>query len=98
MDSRLFSNLERVVAHTEDVEAGVGDATFLVTQIARERLSRHRHLGEHKITQTKGKVDHYVNLVGPAAVSVELGHHNHWDGSWVEGLHILDDAIHLHVR
>lgn len=98
MDSRLYTNLERVIAHHQDTEAGLGDSAFLVTQIARERLARHRKLEEHRITQTKGQVDHYVNLVGPAAVSVELGHHNHWDGSWVEGIHVLRDAVKLHVR
>lgn len=93
MENHLFSNLERNIAHTEDVESALGDAAFKVTLIAREILARHRHLGEHRITQTKGIVDHYVNLEGPAAVSVEVGHHNHWDGKWVEGLHILKKAV-----
>lgn len=93
MDNKLYANLERTIAHSDEVERILGDHAFDKLLIARARLARHKHLGEHRVTQTHGGVDFYINLEGPAAVSVEEGHHNHWDGSWVEGLHIVKGAI-----
>lgn len=90
---RLFSRLEFLISHTDEVESALGDATFEITLRARDRLARHKKLGDHRVTQTKGKVDHYVNLEGPAAMSVEEGHHNHRGGGWVEGLEIVQGAI-----
>lgn len=98
---RLRANLERVIAHTEELEAQMGDITYGITIRARANLAKHRRSGEHKVTQTKGQVDHYVNLIGPAALSLEEGHfvkgfyHGPGRGEWkfVQGLHILRDAI-----
>lgn len=95
---RLFANVERVISHSDEVEAILGDAAFGVTGRARSNLAKHRKTGEHRITQTKGNVDHFVNLEGPAALSVEDGHFvgGQFQGDepkFVEGLHILRDAI-----
>jgi hypothetical protein len=96
---RLFSNLERTIAHTDELEGQLGDHAYTIMIRARGNLSRHRKSGEHRITQTKGKVDHYVNLEGPAAMSIEEGHFlggfyaNTESIRFVEGLHILRNAI-----
>lgn len=98
---RLFSKLERIVAHSDEVEGILGDHAYQILIRARANLTRHRKTGEHRVVQVKGRVDHYVNLVGPAALSLEEGHlvsgfyRGPGAGEWkfVDGLHILRDAI-----
>lgn len=93
----LYKGMERTIANSDEVEAILGDAAYPITIRARALLGRHRKTGDHRITQTKGKVDHFVNLEGSAAVSVEEGHFtnagNYQVGEFVEGLHILRDSI-----
>lgn len=89
-DIKLYPRLERVVAHLPELEEQMGDITFeKLTVRARERLAEHRKTGEHRITQTKGGVDHFVNLEGPAAMAVEVGHHNVRTGEFTPGIHVL---------
>lgn len=88
----LYSRLESTVAHSDELEREMGDETFKIFTKANANLARHRRTGNHRITQTKGKVDHFVNLEGDASLAVEEG----WfadNGRWVEGLHVLRDAI-----
>lgn len=92
---KLYANMERTIAHSDEIEAILGDETFKITATARGKFASHEKTGEHQITQTKGKVDHFVNLEGPSALSIEEGH---WVGKgvnkrWVEGLHVLRDSI-----
>lgn len=89
---RLFKSLERTVAHSDEVEGILGDFAFVILGRARANLARHHKTGSHKVTQDKGKVDHFVNLEGPAALAVEDGWHKK-DGGFVKGLHILKGAI-----
>lgn len=96
---RLYKGLERIIAHSDEVEGILGDAAYAITIRARSRLARHRRTGTHKIVQTKGRVDHYVNLEGPAAISIEEGHFlsgfyaNTESIRFIDGLHILRDSI-----
>jgi hypothetical protein len=91
---KIFSKAERVVAHLPELEEQMGDITFdKLTVPARARLAGHRKTGNHKITQTKGKVDHFVNLEGTAALAVEVGHHNIRDGEFVPGIHVLGTTV-----
>lgn len=85
---KLFANLEREIARSNEVEGILGDHAFEILVRGRANLARHTKTGKHKITQTKGKVDHYVNLEGPAAVSVELGHFDR-HGNWVRGIGVF---------
>jgi hypothetical protein len=89
---RLYRSLERTIAHSDDVEGILGDFAFEITGRARANLLRHKFEGRHKITQDKGRVDHFVNLVGPGAEAVEEGWHTK-DGTHVRGLNILKGAI-----
>ena len=91
----LYKRLEATIAHSDEVESILGDEAFKVTAAARGKLAGHRKTGEHRVTQTKGRVDHFVNLEGPSALSVEEGHWvgNGVDKRWVEGLHVLRDSI-----
>lgn len=90
---RLFKGLERTIAHSDEVEGILGDHAFLVLGRARANLARHADArGRNKVTQTKGKVDHFVNLEGPAPLATENGWHTK-DGGFVRGLNILKGAI-----
>ncbi len=96
---RLFRILERTIAHSDEVESQLGDFAYGITLKARANLAKHRKTGAHRIVQTKGKVDHYVNLEGPASMAIEEGHflsgfyENTESIRWVDGLHILREAI-----
>lgn len=90
---RLYARLERVIAHSDEVEGLLGDAAYLILQRSRSRLAAHRRDGDHKVTQSKGRVDHFVNLEGPAALSVENGFHHAKTGEFVRGLNILKGSI-----
>lgn len=92
---RIYAGLERVVARSDDVDAMLGDEAFQILNKARANLARHRRDGDHKVTQTKGRVDHYVNLEGPAALSIEEGHFvgGANEPTYVPGLNILKNAL-----
>lgn len=96
---RLYKGLERTVAHSDDVEGILGDYAYQILVRARGNLSAHRKTGSHKVTQTKGRVDHYVNLEGPASMSLEEGHfvggfyENTESIKYVDGLHVLRNAM-----
>lgn len=95
----LYSKMERTLAHQDDVEAILGDEAFKITLVARGKLAEHRKTGEHRITQTKGTVDHFVNLEGGNALSVEEGHfsNSHTEIIYVDGIHVLRDSIGTRV-
>jgi hypothetical protein len=91
---KLYANLERTIARSAELEAQMGDITFdKLTVPARARLAAHRKSGDHKITQTQGDVDHFVNLEGTAAVAVEVGHHDPHSGEFVPGIHVLGRTV-----
>ena len=89
---RLFKSLERVVAHSDEVEGILGDFTFEILGRARSRLAAHHKEGRHKVVQEKGRVDHFVTLEAPGALALENGWHTK-DGGFVRGLDILKGAI-----
>lgn len=90
---RLYKTLERTIAHTDDVEGILGDFAFEILGRARANLARHSDArGRNKVTQSKGRVDHFVNLEGPAPLATENGWHTS-DGGFVKGLNILKGAI-----
>lgn len=88
---KIYANLEKVVARSADVDTALRRQASVIASVAQAELARHRRTGEHHIERTKGLVDHYVNLVGPVAMSVEEGHFAE-DGSFVDGLHIMRKA------
>lgn len=95
---RVFPTAVWDVAHSSEVEAILGDEAYQILVRARGNLAKHKKTGQHRITQTKGQVDHFVNLEGPSALSVEEGHfvggsYKGDEPKYVSGLHILRDAI-----
>lgn len=90
---RLYKSLEKVIAHSDEVEGILGDHAYLILARARSNLARHADArGRNRVTQDKGTVDHFVNLVGPAPLATENGWHKK-DGGFVRGLDILKGAI-----
>src|SRR5687767_4652986 len=91
---RLNANLEKSIAHSAELEAQMGDITFeQLTVKGRARLAAHKVTGQHKITQTQGSVDHFVNLEGPASLAIEVGHHNKRTGEFTRGIHVLGRTL-----
>jgi hypothetical protein len=91
-DVNLYKNLERDVARSLETQDALRRFSGVIASAAQARLARHRKTGEHQITRTQGKVDHFVNLEGPASLSVEVGHITK-SGKFVEGLHILGGTL-----
>ena len=90
---KVYARVATVVAHSDELESILGDLTYEVFLDAKANLARHHKTGQHRVTQTKGRVDHYVNLEGPDALAVEVGHHHNKSYEWVEGIHVLTDAL-----
>ena len=93
--------LNEVVSHLEGVRDEVHDHAKDVGHTAQGRMSGHHRSGEHEVTVTRGEVDSFVNLVGPAPESVEFGH---WvkgkfekkdEPKYVPGLYIITGAAEL---
>ena len=82
-----------IVAHMPEVVAAIHAERDKFAQIAEGIFASHDNPGGHKITTTDGTLDAFVNLEGPAPLSVELGHWTPGRTSFVEGLHIFGRAI-----
>lgn len=85
--------VNRLASREPETQAALKQAAAEIAAKARANLAAHRETGRHVITTTKGVVDHYINLEGPSAVSVEFGHHDKRTGKWVEGIRVLRDAL-----
>lgn len=89
-----------IVAHLPGVKKAVRGKAEEIGGRARTFLAAHRVTGEHHIEVTSGKVDSFMSLVGPAAISVEFGHGAYTDkhGRKVgasQGLYIVTRAAGL---
>lgn len=85
--------MNRVVSHTTGVRAEVAAEASRKAGQAKVKLLRHFKTGAHEVTVTHGKTDSFINLDGPAPLSVEFGHE---DGDrYVEGLYIITGAAGL---
>ena len=62
-----------------------------IAQRARSNLAGVRDTGAHHIATRRGAVDRYVQLEGPAPLSIEAGHYTR-TGTYVPGHHILSNA------
>lgn len=91
-DVKLYKQLERVVARSQPTQDVLRRFTAVIASSARARLARHRKQGTHTIALRKGAVDHFVNLEGEAALSIENGWHAK-NGTFVRGLDILKGAL-----
>jgi len=83
------------VARQKGVKLAVRAQRDRIANEAKALFAAHDNPGGHRITVSSGKTDGFVNLEGPAPLSVELGH---WQDTsegpeFVEGLHVLGRAV-----
>lgn len=69
----VFKSAPRLVARHQGVKAAVRAKADELAGRARVMLGEHRHAGTSKIVVTRGRVDAFVSLVDPAAISIEYG-------------------------
>lgn len=74
------------------VRAKIEATTAATAARAEANLASHYQDGKHSISWETGDADGYVTMEGPAALSVELGHHG-FGGRYTEGTRILRDAL-----
>lgn len=87
--------IARKMARDKGVRLAVRAERDRIAAAAEGYFASHDNPGGHRITTSNGRVDAFINLDGPAPLSVEFGH---WqktkDGhEFVEGLHVLGRAI-----
>lgn len=85
----MHHRLVRMAPVTSELRSSASE----VRERAQANLAARRDTGEHRITANKGRIDWYINLEGPGALSLEVGHHNTWSGEFVEGTRILRNAL-----
>ncbi|PZM98415.1 MAG: hypothetical protein DIU79_00055 [Actinobacteria bacterium] len=61
------------VARLKGVKMAVRDRAQILATRARGLLAQHRATGTAKIQVSRGRVDSFVSLVDPAAISIEWG-------------------------
>jgi|SRR5690606_8313097 len=94
--------MNHVISHEDGVKGAVFREAHEIRSRADLNLQRHRYrrnVTDHEVSVTKGDVDSFTNLEGPAPGAIEFGH---WlSGSaleradrikWVRGLYILTGA------
>lgn len=75
--------MNQIISHLDGVSDEVHDVAKQRAAQSRALLAGHRDTGNAEITVTRGDVDSFVNLVDPAALSIEFGH-------WVKGKYERD--------
>lgn len=96
--------IQKIVAMSDDVQDGLDDFQLEVALRAESLLRQHRETGNAKIELERGRIDRYVVLDDPAALSIEFGRAGYidpdteeeWGGS--PPLYILSRAAHLRNR
>jgi hypothetical protein len=85
------------VAHMAGVKAAVTVERDKLAAVAEGLFASHDNPGGHSITTSEphdfASLDAFVNLEGPAPLSVEFGHWTPDHKQHVEGLHILGRTI-----
>lgn len=89
----VYKRCDSIVAHLPEVGDELDSVARRIESSARTRLAQHRDSGAHKIVVARGKLDRYVILEGPAAVSIEFGFLHRTKKTYVQGLRILRRAV-----
>lgn len=103
--AKLTKNLERIVATMPGVRSEVRATADKTMAIAESLFAPHNNPGGHELARSNGKVDAFVDLVGPAPEIVEYGRSAYWmsvtvrnaDGSRTRRRFIVGAAEGLHV-
>jgi len=88
---RVYKNLNRTIARHVDTQAALEAVQAERAARAEARLAQHRKTGTHRVTTSRGQVDRFVSLEGPAALSLDVGFHHARSGEWVEGIHAISE-------
>jgi hypothetical protein len=90
-----LKSLNKKLAQMPEVQAILDVKREEIYAKAQALFAEHHKTGEHEVTKSDGRVDKYVNIDGPGALSIEEGHFNGYKGKrkYVEGLHVLRRAI-----
>jgi hypothetical protein len=91
--------MNKAVSSQRGVRRATRNVADDIADVARGRLAPHRKTGQAHIEVSQGKVDAFVSLVDPAALSIEFGHYL---GSeelgtnrrFVRGLHLFMGYYH----
>jgi hypothetical protein len=91
--------MNKEISHLPGVVQSVRAVANELAGIANGRLAPHRRTGQAHIEVSHGKVDAYVSLVDPAALSIEFGHYYGRQElgtrrTFVRGLHLFIDWYH----
>lgn len=94
----IYGNIEDAVAHLPGVVAAVAAKGEEIAAVARTRLAAHRDSGNAKIEVSHGVTDTFVELVDPAAMTIEFGRAEGVDRTGrrkgrMQPLHILTGAV-----
>ena len=95
--------MNRRIARLPGVQAELKAHATIIAGIATALLAPHRKSGSHKVVVQRvrvtrfGRIDWFASLMGPAAAAVEEGQWHNFTGEWVEGLHVLEEAMHIHA-
>ncbi len=89
---------DKWLAHQRFVTAEVASKADEIGDRAKSRLAPHRGTGTAEVVVTHGRVDSLVELVDPAALSIEFGRGSFTTKSGrtvgpMQGLHIVTGAI-----
>ncbi|WP_433038639.1 DUF5403 family protein [Actinomycetospora sp. CA-053990] len=84
-----------IVAHLPGVIRSVRGEAEEIGARAGAQLSQHRATGNAEIEVSSGRVDSFVSLVDPAALSIEFGAFNERAERYVPGLYIVTRAAGL---
>lgn len=95
--------MNRRIARLPGVQAELKAHATIIANMARALLAPHSKTGSHKVVVQRLKdvefkrIDWFASLMGPAAYAVETGHVHNFTDEWVEGLHVLETAMHIHA-
>lgn len=89
----VYKDCDAIIAHLPEVQAELDVVARRLESTARTDLASHRDTGAHRIYGARGKLDRYVILEGPAAVSIEFGFFHAISKQFVQGLGILKKAV-----
>ena len=80
----------RRILGSREVQSPLDRITRDIEGPARAKLAKHRDArSAHHVTAYREGFSRIVALVGPAAMSIQFGHHQKKTGKFVQGLHIL---------
>lgn len=87
------------MAKMDKVQRALKARAKKIERAGKALMAAHRDTGAHQVnyvghtsTEEYGHIDHYVELTGPAPISVEFGHRTK-NGKWVHGLYIMTRAM-----